>query len=186
MSFFEQEVSSLFLPNQDTPLDSISNIVYPVTLSNNEEENYTDESSEGQIDQELNRNTQEVFKSPTTSSNQPLSKKRKANDHATYMKKFMSVCTNALTQKEEVDEFMAIAINIAAKLKKMTSEQAYLSESLITQIITKGLFSKLTHNTIVTERPGNSHPDDSRCASHDSRTASYEDSHDSSSTTYDN
>lgn len=64
----------------------------------------------------------------------------------------MNVCSEALTQKkEDVDEFMAIAINIAAKLKKMAPNQAYLSELLINQVITKGLFNELTRSTVVME-----------------------------------
>lgn len=77
----------------------------------------------------------------------------------------MNVCSTTLLQKEEVDEFMAIAINIAAKLKKMSSEQAYLSESLISQIITKGLFNELTRTTVVTEMSAAIPPDHSRSTS---------------------
>lgn len=77
----------------------------------------------------------------------------------------MNVCSTALSQKDEVDEFMAIAINIAAKLKKMSSEQAYLSESLIHQILTKGLFNELTRTTVITEMSAAIPPDCSRTIS---------------------
>ncbi|GLV42368.1 uncharacterized protein CBL_03105 [Carabus blaptoides fortunei] len=61
---------------------------------------------------------------------------------------FYKACTQVLQQKD-TDEFEAIGINIAAKLKKMDSVQQLLAEGLINKILLRGLFNELTRSTDV-------------------------------------
>lgn len=53
------------------------------------------------------------------------------------------------TQKE--DEYDAYGITVAAKLRKMTEHQRLFSENLINQILFKGMFNKLSENTVLYE-----------------------------------
>jgi hypothetical protein len=54
----------------------------------------------------------------------------------------MKTCASALSSvSEQLDEYDAIAVNIAAKLKKMNPTQQILAESLFQKIIKKGLFN---------------------------------------------
>lgn len=61
----------------------------------------------------------------------------------------------ALQSEAPADEFDAVGKNVAAKLRHMSFHQKVLAESLIQQVITKGLFSELTRQTVLEER-GNS------------------------------
>lgn len=64
----------------------------------------------------------------------------------------MKTCASALSSvSEQIDEFDAIAVNIAAKLKKMNTTQQILAESLFQKIMKKGLFNQLTEYTDVNE-----------------------------------
>lgn len=64
----------------------------------------------------------------------------------------MKTCASALSSvSEKIDEFDAIGVNIAAKLKKMNTTQQILAESLFQKIIQKGLFNQLTEYTDVNE-----------------------------------
>lgn len=66
----------------------------------------------------------------------------------------MKTCASALSSvSEKLDEFDAIGVNIAAKLKKMNPTQQILAESLFQKIIKKGLFNQLTECTDVNEVP---------------------------------
>ncbi|KAL3275477.1 hypothetical protein HHI36_020237 [Cryptolaemus montrouzieri] len=50
-----------------------------------------------------------------------------------------------------IDDFRAVGINVAAKLKKMDDRQAILAEHLISQILCKGLLMKLTEETTISQ-----------------------------------
>lgn len=62
----------------------------------------------------------------------------------------MATCTDAL--KSQIDEYEAIGLNVAAKLRKMDANQAILAESVINKVLYKGMFKQLTTVTDLTER----------------------------------
>lgn len=91
----------------------------------------------------------QVFKSPINPTQK--FKKRKRDENVT---DFMKTCASALSSvSEKIDEFDAIGVNIAAKLKKMNTTQQILAEGLFQKIIKKGLFNQLTEYTDVNEVP---------------------------------
>ncbi|KAL1492139.1 hypothetical protein ABEB36_012627 [Hypothenemus hampei] len=60
---------------------------------------------------------------------------------------FTKPCIEVLQPKETIDEFQAIGINVASKLRKMESTQQVLAEGLINKILLKGLFKELTRTS---------------------------------------
>lgn len=60
-------------------------------------------------------------------------------------------CKYELGKREEIDEYDAVAISWAKKLKRMDSTQAIYTETLVNKIISQGLLKKLTTFTDVTE-----------------------------------
>jgi len=78
----------------------------------------------------------------------PTAKKRKQNIE----EKFFTTCIKALNDEDEGDECAIVGKNIATKLRKMDFHQQIWAESLIQQILMKGLFKELTRNTVVEER----------------------------------
>lgn len=76
------------------------------------------------------------------------SKQKRKNDQQ--LNTFMATCTDAL--KSQIDEYEAIGLNVAAKLRKMDANQAILAESVINKVLYKGMFKQLTTVTDLTER----------------------------------
>lgn len=62
----------------------------------------------------------------------------------------MKTCTEVLQQKE-TDEFNAVGINVASKLRKMNPTQQVLAEGLINKILMKGIFEELTRTTDISD-----------------------------------
>lgn len=67
---------------------------------------------------------------------------------------FLKACTQALNQSAEINEYDAIGINVAAKLKKMENKQSIYADLLINKILSKGLLGSLTPKTDVYESEG--------------------------------
>lgn len=63
----------------------------------------------------------------------------------------MKTCSEALKVDDKVDEFQALGITFAAKLKNMNTQQQIMAELLINKIMAKGLLNKLTENTDIME-----------------------------------
>lgn len=63
----------------------------------------------------------------------------------------MKTCSEALKVDDKVDEFQALGITFAAKIKKMNTQQQIKAELLINKIMAKGLLNKLTENTDIME-----------------------------------
>ncbi|KAL4104590.1 hypothetical protein QTP88_019884 [Uroleucon formosanum] len=140
----------LFTKDQDTPLSSVSNLspeMFNEDNENNEfDSNYVN-SSIGIGENSIEPTNEQVFKSPVVSIQK--SKKRKRDENVS---EFMKTCASALSSvSEQLDECDAIAVNIAAKLKKMNPTQQILAKSLFQKIIKKGLFNQLTEYTDVNE-----------------------------------
>lgn len=62
---------------------------------------------------------------------------------------FLRTCTSALGR--ENDEFEAVGVNVAAKLKRMDSTQQIYAELLIQKILAKGLLGNLSEITDISE-----------------------------------
>lgn len=56
------------------------------------------------------------------------------------------------------NEYEAFSVNIAAKLQKMDEMQRIFAESLISQIMYKGLLKQLDENTIIVKTEGTMRP----------------------------
>lgn len=67
-------------------------------------------------------------------------KKKKAND---VQKDFLKICSEALS-KDDIDEYDAIGINVASKLKRMNPTQSIYADAFINKVITQGLLGHLT------------------------------------------
>lgn len=55
----------------------------------------------------------------------------------------MKAFTQALSQSTEINEYDAIGINVAAKLKKMENKQSIYADLLINKVLSKGLLGTL-------------------------------------------
>lgn len=65
----------------------------------------------------------------------------------------MQSCLNVFNSPDTVtDEYDAVGKNVAAKLRRMEFSQKVLAESLINQVIIKGVFGDLTKTTYLEER----------------------------------
>lgn len=94
------------------------------------------------------------FKVPGTSK----SKQSARNQSTKYLRKkeedFLASCTNAINQIIKTpndDEFGAMAITWASKLRKLKEEQMVLAEGLINQVLQKGYFNELSRSTAITD-----------------------------------
>ncbi|XP_025420503.1 uncharacterized protein LOC112690666 [Sipha flava] len=67
-------------------------------------------------------------------------KKRKAIDR---QNDFLKLCSEALS-KDDIDEYDAIGINVASKLKRMDPTQSIHADLLINKVLTQGLLGNLT------------------------------------------
>lgn len=67
-------------------------------------------------------------------------KKRKAIDR---QNDFLKICSEALS-KDDIDEYDAIGINVASKLKRMDPTQSIHADLLINKVLTQGLLGNLT------------------------------------------
>lgn len=63
----------------------------------------------------------------------------------------MKTCSDALKVKDDVDEYQAVGISVAAKLQKMNDRQKIIAELLVNKILTKGLLNQLTESMDITE-----------------------------------
>lgn len=75
-------------------------------------------------------------------------RKRKITDRR---EEFSKVCTKALTTND-ITEYDAIVINVAAKLKRMNQTQYIHAESLINKILTQGLLGTLTSESDICKK----------------------------------
>ncbi|CAH0555417.1 unnamed protein product [Brassicogethes aeneus] len=66
---------------------------------------------------------------------------------------FLETCSQAISKisntKREIDEFDAIGIGWAAKVRKLTDVQKILDEDLINQTLKKAYFQELTKTTVI-------------------------------------
>lgn len=120
-------------------------------------------------------NAESIVDHPTTSKffsppqpAQPLhinstKKKRTVTDRQV---EFIKSCTQALSQNTEINEYDAIGINVAAKLKKMENKQSIYADLLINKILSKGLLGLLTPNTDIYEPLGTNIRNDEMYFSH--------------------
>jgi hypothetical protein len=72
----------------------------------------------------------------------------------------MRNCTESLTRSCVPDEYEAIGISIAAKLRKMNYTQKLLAEGLINKVLMKGIFDELSRDTDIADNlqpPRNQH-----------------------------
>lgn len=76
---------------------------------------------------------------------QNLKRRRTVNEELS--RQLLNEATTVLNQKE--DEFDAFGVTVAAKLRKMDEKQRLLSEVLITDILFKGMMTKLTEETSI-------------------------------------
>lgn len=67
-------------------------------------------------------------------------KKRKAIDR---QNNFLKICSEALSI-DDIDEYDAISINVASKLKSMDPTQSIYADLLINKVLTQGLLGNLT------------------------------------------
>lgn len=85
----------------------------------------------------------QVFKTPT--------RKRKTKTIDSSIQDFMNTCSEALKVNDDVDEYKALGISFAAKLKKMDNRQQIMAELLVNKVLSKGLLNQLTENTDIIE-----------------------------------
>lgn len=74
------------------------------------------------------------------------SRKRRASEQ---QNELLKLCVAALSRKDTIDEYTAVSVNIAAKLKKMDPVQRTLAEGLINKVLHMGLFKELRKTTDV-------------------------------------
>jgi len=108
-----------------------------------------------------NIDTASIIDQPTTSKffsapqpAQTLCSTKKKRTVADRQVEFMKACTQALSQSAEINEYDAIGINVAAKLKKMENKQSIYADLLINKILSKRLLGSLTPKTDIYEPEG--------------------------------
>lgn len=86
---------------------------------------------------------------PSATSPAPR-KKRKSAPH---QEDFFRTCTETLkSSNRELTEFDAVGINVGKKLAKMDVVQAIYAESLISEVLRKGLLKQLSPQTNLSDR----------------------------------
>lgn len=63
----------------------------------------------------------------------------------------MRNCSEVLTRSDVPDEYEAIGISVAAKLRKMNYTQKLLAEGLINKVLMMGIFDELSRDTHITD-----------------------------------
>ncbi|XP_047992816.1 uncharacterized protein LOC125231411 [Leguminivora glycinivorella] len=136
----------LFTKDQELPTDSIYNADEDpdenIDIDHNIIECEITENSVGEIDHQ----TQMIDAAWTESASTPRRNKRKASDN--YQAESFKVRADTLkSNHEELSEFELAGMNVAKKLAKMDPVQAIYAESIINNVLCKGLLKKLTEDT---------------------------------------
>ncbi|XP_044747449.1 uncharacterized protein LOC123308724 [Coccinella septempunctata] len=109
----------------------------------------TDVGKEGDSDEieeeEEDRIEEKRRRTPVTFHPKFRPKKRKVSDPQA---DFMRLCTTALkANARSLNDFEAVGINLSGKLARMEPSQAIYAESLVSDIIRRGLLNQLTEET---------------------------------------
>ena len=84
-----------------------------------------------------------MFQIGTTPTRRPKNRKRDAQSG------FLDICIKALKATSQLSEFDAVGINVGKKLAKMDAIQALYAESLINDVLRKGVLKQLTEESSV-------------------------------------
>ncbi|XP_077285061.1 uncharacterized protein LOC143910449 [Arctopsyche grandis] len=143
----------LFTKDQELPANSISNIDEELEDESRTNDYFyqndisTDESVTESGAGETGQQTKVTDAAPTAMASTPRNK-RKATTN--YQAKFYKICTDTLkSTSKELSEFDVTGINIGKKLAKMDPLQAIYAESIINNVIRKGLLKNLSVATDV-------------------------------------
>ncbi|CAK1584502.1 unnamed protein product [Parnassius mnemosyne] len=149
----------LFTKDQETPTDSFTNIDEQTEVVTKEIEN---NSTNNKDRLNATKNVKEQQKNHTNGEEQSVHSEKneiqnKNSDHtpvrkrkvaSSFQAELLKVCANTMkANSKELTEFDAVGINIAKKMAKMDPLQAIYAESIINNVLLRGLLKKLTEET---------------------------------------
>ncbi|CAG4961431.1 unnamed protein product [Colias eurytheme] len=139
----------LFTKDQEVPTNSISNIDEDLKNEIISDENlHHDVLSPQEEENTVGGNEQQnkIAEATPTEAATPQRNKRKATTN--YQAEFYKVCSDTIiSSNKELSEFDVAGINMAKKLAKMDPLQAIYAESIINNVLRRGLLKKLTDDT---------------------------------------